>query len=146
MKDHPSVIGYQIDNETKYYDTSGPNVQAAFVRWIRARFPDLDQFNHEFGLDYWSNRVNDWEDFPSTNGSINASINAAFATFQAPVTTILPGRPTSSRQHRSDQFITHNFDLDWRGYSYGVSRSQHFAARTRSISPASTSTIPRRTT
>jgi beta-galactosidase len=31
VKDHPSVIGYQLDNETKSYHTSAPNVQAAFV-------------------------------------------------------------------------------------------------------------------
>lgn len=131
VKDHPSVIGYQIDNETKYYDTSGPNVQAAFVRWIRARFPDLDRFNHEFGLDYWSNRVNDWEDFPSTNGSINASINSVFAEFQRGlVTDYLAWQADLVRRHdRSGQFITQNFDLDWRGYSYGVQTDvNHFDA------------------
>ena len=62
VKAHPSVIGYQLDNETKAYDTSGPNVQAAFVAWMRARHPDLNAMNKEFGLDYWSNRVNDWAD------------------------------------------------------------------------------------
>ena len=56
VKDHPSVIGYQLDNETKAYGTSGPNVQAAFVAWMRQRFPDLAVMNKEFGLDYWSNR------------------------------------------------------------------------------------------
>ena len=54
VKDHPSVIGYQLDNETKYYDTSGPNVQAAFVAWIRKRHPDLNELNQAFGLNYWS--------------------------------------------------------------------------------------------
>src|SRR5277367_1653182 len=44
VKDHPSVIGYQLDNETKAYDTSGPNVQAAFVRSIQQRHPDLSEF------------------------------------------------------------------------------------------------------
>ena len=122
VKNHPSVVGYQIDNETKSYDTSGPNVQAAFVRWIRNRFPNLDTFNHEFGLDYWSNRVNDWKDFPSTNGSINASIKSAFAEFQRGlVTEYLTWQADLVRRHdRPDQFITQNFDLDWRGYSYGV--------------------------
>jgi len=27
VQDHPAVIGYQTDNETKHYRTSGPNVQ-----------------------------------------------------------------------------------------------------------------------
>ncbi len=57
VKDHRCVIGYQLDNETKSYDTSGPNVQAAFVKRMRTRFPDLATLNKEFGLDYWSNRI-----------------------------------------------------------------------------------------
>jgi len=131
VKDHPSVIGYQIDNETKSYETSGPNVQAAFVQWMRQRFPDLDALNKEFGLDYWSNRINDWADFPSVNGSINASLSSAFAQFQRGlVTEYLAWQSGLVRAHaRPDQFVTHNFDLDWRGYSYGIQPAvNHFEA------------------
>jgi beta-galactosidase len=131
VKDYPCVIGYQLDNETKYYETSGPNVQAAFAQWMRARYPDLVALNKEFGLDYWSNRINRWEDFPSVNGSINASLSSAFAEFQRGlVTDYLAWQAALVRQHaRPDQFLTHNFDLDWRGYSYGIQPEvNHFAA------------------
>lgn len=131
VKDHPSVIGYQLDNETKSYDTSGPNVQAAFVQWMRTRYPDLAVLNKEFGLDYWSNRINRWEDFPSVNGAINPSLTSAFAEFQRGlVTDYLAWQASLVRQHaRADQFLTHNFDLDWRGYSYGIQPDvNHFAA------------------
>ena len=131
VKDHPSVIGYQLDNETKSYDSSGPNVQAAFVKSMQQRFPDLNGMNKEFGLDYWSNRVNDWADFPSVNGSINASITSAFAQFQRGlVTEYLAWQAALVRAHAlRNQFVTQNFDLDWRGYSYGVqSAVDHFAA------------------
>jgi hypothetical protein len=131
VKDHPAVIGYQVDNETKPYDTSGPNVQAAFQQWMRKRFPDLDQLNHALGLDYWSNRINRWEDFPSVNGSINASLSSAFAEFQRElVTEFLAWQAGLVRKHgRKDQFVTHNFDLDWRDGSYGVqSVVAHFEA------------------
>jgi beta-galactosidase len=131
VKDHPSVIGYQLDNETKAYGTSGPNVQAAFVEWMRHRFPDLAVMNKEFGLDYWSNRVNDWNDFPSVNGSINASLTSAFAEFQRGlVTDYLAWQAGLVRSHaRPGQFLTQNFDMDWRGYSYGVqSGVNHFEA------------------
>jgi beta-galactosidase len=131
VKDHPSVIGYQVDNETKPYDTSGPNVQAAFQKWIRKRFPDLNALNHAFGLNYWSNRINRWEDFPSVTGSINASLSSAFAEFQRGlVTEFLAWQATLVRQHgRKGQFVTHNFDLDWRDGSYGVqSVVDHFEA------------------
>ena len=131
VKDHPSVIGYQLDNETKAYGTSGPNVQASFVEWMRRRFPDLAVMNKEFGLDYWSNRVNDWNDFPSVNGSINASLTSAFAEFQRGlVTDYLAWQAGLVRNHaRPGQFLTQNFDMDWRGYSYGVqSGVNHFEA------------------
>jgi len=123
VKDNPAVIGYQLDNETKAYGTSGPNVQAAFVAHIRQLFHgDLDALNTAWGLNYWSNRINRWEDFPSTNGSINASMNAAFAQFQRGlVTDYLAWQAGLVHAHaRPDQFLTQNFDLDWRGYSYGV--------------------------
>ena len=131
VKDHPSVIGYQLDNETKSYRTSGPNVQAAFVAQLKQQWPDLNAFNTEFGLDYWSNRVNDWLDFPDVNGTINASLAAAFAEFQRGlVTEYLQWQSDLVHAHaRPDQFVTQNFDLDWRGHSYGVqSEVNHFAA------------------
>lgn len=138
VKDHPSVIGYQLDNETKYYDTSGPNVQAAFVEWMRKRYPDIAEMNKEFGLDYWSNRVNNWADFPSTNGSINASINCAFAEFQRGlVTDYLAWQAALVRAHdRQGQFLTQNFDLDWRGYSYGMQTEVNQFAAARALDVA----------
>jgi beta-galactosidase GanA len=41
---------------------AAPNEQPAFVEWMRTRYPDLAELNREFGLDYWSNRINRWED------------------------------------------------------------------------------------
>ena len=73
------VIGFQLDNETKYYGTAGKNVQQGFVKYLREKFQDdLDAMNHEFGLDYWSNRINAWEDFPDVRGTINGSLGAEF--------------------------------------------------------------------
>ncbi len=74
------VIGFQLDNETKYYGTAGKNVQEKFVKYLRQKFnDDLDAMNQEFGLDYWSNRINAWEDFPDIRGTINGSLGAEFA-------------------------------------------------------------------
>ena len=73
------VIGFQLDNETKYYGTAGKNVQQGFGKYLREKFQDdLDAMNHEFGLDYWSNRINAWEDFPDVRGTINGSLGAEF--------------------------------------------------------------------
>jgi len=122
VKNSPAVIGYQLDNETSAYNTSGPAVQAAFVQSIKAKWPSLDALNKAWGLDYWSNRINRWEDFPSTNGSINASMSNAFAAFQRSlVTDFLAWQAKLVRAHaRPGQFMTQNFDLGWREGSYGI--------------------------
>ena len=117
------VIGFQVDNETKYYGTAGKNVQEKFVKYLRKKFNnDLDAMNYEFGLDYWSNRINAWEDFPDVRGTINGSLGAEFEKFQRTlVDEFLSWQAdTVNEYRREDQFITHNFDFEWRGYSYGV--------------------------
>lgn len=117
------VIGFQVDNETKYYGTSGKNVQEKFVKYLRKKFNNnLDAMNLEFGLDYWSNRINAWEDFPDVRGTINGSLGAEFEKFQRTlVDEFLSWQADIVNEYRrEDQFITHNFDFEWRGYSYGV--------------------------
>lgn len=122
VRNDPAVIGYQVDNETKAYGTSGPNVQAAFQAEMKRQFPRLEDLNKAFGLDYWSNRINRWEDFPSVNGSINASLSNAFLRFQRSlVTEYLAWQADLVRAHaKPGQFVTQNFDLAWKGHSYGV--------------------------
>ena len=117
------VIGFQVDNETKYYGTAGKNVQEKFVKYLRKKFNnDLDAMNYEFGLDYWSNRINAWEDFPDVRGTINGSLGAELEKFQRTlVDEFLSWQADIVNEYRrEDQFITHNFDFEWRGYSYGV--------------------------
>jgi beta-galactosidase len=131
VKDQPAVIGYQIDNETKPYRVSSPEVQRGFVESLKRRFSSLEALNRAFGLDYWSSRINSWEDFPSIDGAVNASLTSAFAEYQRGLVTDYLGWQASivRKLKRQDQFITHNFDMDWRGYSYGIQPEvDHFAA------------------
>ena len=117
------VIGFQLDNETKYYGTAGKNVQEQFVKYIREKFhDDLDAMNYEFGLDYWSNRINAWEDFPDVRGTINGSLGAEFEKFQRTLVDKFLGWQADivNEYRREDQFVTHNLDFEWRGYSYGI--------------------------
>lgn len=120
--DRPCVIGYQIDNETSPYDTAGPNVQEAFVSYLKERFSDLDALNREFGLDYWSNRIDDWADFPDVRGTINGSLHAEFRKFQRLLVADFHNRLITivKEYARPDQFITHNFDYGWNGFSHGI--------------------------
>jgi beta-galactosidase len=128
---HPAVIGYQADNETKHYNTAGKNVQQLFVSYLKEKFKTTDALNKALGLDYWSNRVDNWNDFPSTIGSINASLNAEFSKFQRKlVTNYLAWQIKIIKEYSlPQQFVTQNFDLEWRGYSYGIQPDvDHFAA------------------
>lgn len=131
VKDHPAIIGYQVDNETKAYNTAGPNVQKLFVQYMKEKFKSLDTINKAFGLDYWSNRINNWEDFPSMTGTINASLGAEFSKFQRKlVTDYLAWQAGIVKEYsHPGQFVTQNFDFEWRGASFGIQPDvDHFAA------------------
>ena len=117
------VIGFQLDNETKSYDTCSEYAQKKFIEYLKKEFHgDLDALNHAFGLDYWSNRINAWEDFPDVRGTINGSLGAEYQKFQRRlVTEFLAWQCAIVKEYaRPDQFITQNFDYEWRNYSFGL--------------------------
>lgn len=124
------VIGYQIDNETKHFGTSSDNVQYLFIKYMKEKFHnDINAFNQEFGLDYWSNRINAWEDFPSVRGTINGSLGCEFEKFQRTLVDkfIRWQAQIIDEYKREDQFVTHNFDFEWHGHSFGLQPSlNHF--------------------
>lgn len=117
------VIGFQLDNETKYYGTAGRNVQDKFIKYLRRKFKDdIEAVNRAFGLSYWSNSIHSWEDFPDVRGTINGSLGAEFDKFRRTlVTKFLNWQASIVKEYkREEQFITHNFDFEWRGYSFGI--------------------------
>ena len=122
VKEEPHVIGFQLDNETKHYDTCSPRAQKLFVDMLKKQYPDICAFNHEFGLDYWSNRIDNWDDFPDIRGTINQSLAGEYAAFQRKlVTDFLAWQASIVEEYkRPDQFITQNFDYEWHDYSYGL--------------------------
>lgn len=132
VKDRKCIIGYQIDNETKHYGTSGERVQEEFVEYLKEKFQgDVEAMNREFGMNYWSNALHSWEDFPDVRGTINGSLGCEFEKFQRSlVTEFLSWQAEIVREYkREDQFITQNFDFEWRNYSFGVQPDvDHFRA------------------
>jgi beta-galactosidase len=97
VQHHPAIIGWQLDNETKHYDNIGRYMQEGFVRSLREQYPDLARLNKDFGLDYWSNRIDSWQDFPPVENTINASLACAFSRYQrqqVTTTSILNGAAT----------------------------------------------------
>src|SRR5262249_17330929 len=49
-KDHPAVVGYQIDNETSAAEAANPDVQVGFVNYLRTKFKTVDELDHLWGL------------------------------------------------------------------------------------------------
>jgi len=131
VHDHPAVIGYQLDNETKHYNVYNEDAQKLFVKYLQGKFATPAEMTQAYGLNYWSNSVFAWEDTPSTIGTINASFGCAYEQFQRSlVTDFLAWQASIVNEYkRNDQFITQNFDLSWRNRSFGIqSQVDHFEA------------------
>ncbi len=126
---HPSVVGFQIDNETKYYGTASERVQKLFREYLVRKFGTTENLNRAFGLAYWSNSIGDWEDLPDLRGCVNGGLACEFDRFRRSLAAgyLKWQAAVVSEYKRPDQFITHNFDFEWRrlgaapeGCSYGV--------------------------
>lgn len=121
-RNYSNIIGYQLDNETRSAGAASYETQALFVAQLQKKYPDIDEFNHAFGLNYWSNRIADWSDFPDIRGTINGSLSAAYKRFlRNCITDFLKWQSDIIDEYRRpEQFITHNFDFSWLEYSYGI--------------------------
>jgi len=110
-KDNPAVIGYQIDNETSSNGTAGPNVQAAFVRYLQAKFATVERLNKIWGLVYWGQQLHDWSDVPPRNGILNPGWKIEWDRFQDSLTTNYLGWQAGLiREYlRPDQFVMQDF-------------------------------------
>jgi beta-galactosidase len=128
---HPAVIGYQADNETKHYGTAGENVQVQFVTYLQTKFATPTDMSNAFGLNYWSNSVFAWKDMPSVTGTINGSLGCEFSVFQRKlVTDYLAWQVAIINEYKKPgQFVTQNFDLEWKNASNGIQPDvDHFEA------------------
>jgi beta-galactosidase len=111
FKDHPAVIGYQIDNETSSYGTAGRNVQLSFVDYLKKKFGSTQRLNELWGLVYWGQLVNDWDEFPPRDGILNPGYKLEWERYQQKITTDFLAWQAGivNEYKRPDQFITHNF-------------------------------------
>ena len=122
VQQYDHVIGFQLDNETKHYDTCGERAQALFKQWLMDKFETVENLNQAFGLAYWSNSLGSWDDLPDVRGTINNSLAAEFEAFQRNLVTefLLWQRSIVDEYRRPEQFVTHNFDFEWRDYSHAL--------------------------
>ena len=111
FKDHPAVIGYQIDNET--FPTGVPTqyMNAAFLERLKQKYKTPSTINKLWGLVYWGQLVDRWEDLPPRNGILNPGYKLEWENFQHDVITEYLGWQAKivNEYKRPDQFITQDF-------------------------------------
>ncbi len=110
-KDHPAIIGYQIDNETSSYGAAGRSVQIGFTDYLKKKFKTTAELNRLWGFTYWGQLVNDWDEFPPRDGILNPGYKLEWERYQRGlVTDFLAWQAAIVREYkRPDQFITQDF-------------------------------------
>ncbi len=111
FKDHPAVIGYQIDNETFPNGVSTPYTERAFVERLKRKYRTTDMLNRIWGLVYWGQLVDTWEDLPGRNGILNPGYKLEWEDFQHDIVTdyLAWQAKIVNEYKRPDQFVTHDF-------------------------------------
>src|SRR5579859_1625414 len=111
FKDHPAVIGYQIDNET--FPTGVPTqyMNAAFLERLKQKFKTPEGMNRAWGLAYWGQLVDTWDDLPPRDGILNPGYKLEWENFQHDVVTdyLAWQAKIVNEYKRPDQFITQDF-------------------------------------
>ncbi len=63
-KNHPGVIGWQIDNELGGPDCYDSLCLAAFQKWCRTKYGSLDAVNKAWGTVFWGHTYSAWPQIP----------------------------------------------------------------------------------
>ena len=111
FKDHPAVIGYQIDNETSPTGVSTPYATAAFLERLKQKYKTPETINKIWGLTYWGQLVDKWEDLPPRDGILNPGYKLEWENFQHDIVTdyLAWQAKIVNEYKRPDQFITQDF-------------------------------------
>jgi beta-galactosidase len=109
--DHPAVIGYQLDNETHPSGTADARVQADFREYLRRKFTTPENLNRAWGLNYWGQRINSFDELPPRDGILNPGYKLEWERFQQKIAADFLGWQAEIVRglRRPGQFITHDF-------------------------------------
>jgi beta-galactosidase len=111
FKDHPAVIGYQIDNETSPTGIPTQSANAAFLDRLKQKYKTPETINKIWGLVYWGQLVDRWEDLPPRNGILNPGYKLEWENFQHDIVTdyLAWQAKIVNEYKRPDQFVTQDF-------------------------------------
>ena len=106
--DHPSVIGYQVDNEPGMELFHNRGAFEGFVDALREKYGDVDVLNERWGLVYWSHRIGRWDELWPPDGNTVPSYDLAWRRYQSSLTTRFIAEQAAIVRElaRPDQFVT----------------------------------------
>ena len=141
-KDNPTVIGWQLDNETSSYDAANPDVFIGFQHYLEKKFVTPEALSKAWFLNYWGENLHTWEDLPTRDGArAPATSLSGRAGARCASPTSSTGRRAGARM-RGAQPVRHH-----RLRRHDASRRQRRGHRiVPRHSPPTTSTTARRTT
>ncbi len=110
-KNNPNVIGWQIDNETASYGATNHDVYTGFVNHLKHKFVTTDALNKAWGLNYWGQDVNGWENLPTRDNTISTGYKLEWTRWeQMRVTDYLAWQAALVREYRGpNQFVTQDY-------------------------------------
>jgi len=110
-KDNPTVIGWQLDNETSSYDAANPDVFIGFQHYLEKKFGTPEALSKAWFLNYWGENLHTWEDLPSRDGTISTGYKLEWSRWsQMRVTDFLHWQAVLVRECAgAGQFVTTDY-------------------------------------
>jgi beta-galactosidase len=110
-KDNPTVIGWQLDNETGSNGAVNPDVFIGFQHYLEKKFSTPEALSKAWFLNYWGENIHTWEDLPTPNGTISTGYKLEWSRWgQMRVTDFLHWQAALVREcAASRQFVTTDF-------------------------------------
>ena len=110
-KNNPTVIGWQVDNETSSYDAANKDVFIGFQHYLEKKFGTPENLSKAWFLNYWGENLHTWEDLPTREGTISTGYRLEWTRWsQMRVTDFLHWQAALVRECAAPrQFVTTDF-------------------------------------
>jgi beta-galactosidase len=110
-KDDPTVIGWQLDNETGSNDAVSRDVFIGFQHYLEKKFVTPEALSKAWFLNYWGKNIHTWEDLPTRDGAQSTGYKLEWTRWsQMRVTDYLHWQAALVREcAASSQFVTTDF-------------------------------------
>jgi beta-galactosidase len=86
-RDHPAVIGWQLDNEPGMELLHNHAVFLGFVERLIKKYGTVEALNDSWGLTYWSHRISEWGELWTPDGNTAPAYDLEWRRYQAELTT-----------------------------------------------------------